>query len=172
MATGKPYRRRASKVAWAVASCIVGIAFGVGIYFGDPQYPIGGVDLAGYCRSQNLEISEDYCVSPIDLKSACNWQYQRNDLLGRYTSSDPDSAACYNSAGVAIGGINDISGYCQHTADAAGMEATTSNPGYRNEWVCQEAINKDVICTSQYRVPGLQARQDKNGILTCYRRVF
>jgi hypothetical protein len=171
MATDELHHRRASKIACAVASCIVGITFGIGIYFGNLQYSIGQVSLTGYCSSQHLEISGTYCAQPIDLNAVCNWQYKSDNLHAEFTSRDPYSMICYDSALSILGGISNLSGYCQAVTGATSAVAAVGNPDYKDVWVCQEAINIDVACISQYNMPGLRAGL-ANGIWVCYRSVF
>ena len=68
---------------------------------------------------------------PIKLDAACNFQYQATGLKHRFTSSDPNSAICYNPTTHVTysAGISNMTGYCATLTTMAGVTATAANPG-------------------------------------------
>lgn len=162
-------RIRSLLVLAGAAVIAVAAYFGVTAATGnDPGPTDGGLSLTEYCHSQHLTVDGNYCLSPISLKAACNWQYHVNNLNYKFTSKDPNSAICYNSSVVHNDGITQMSRYCQDSTGAPGAVATTSNPAYQGTWVCEEKINRNVACITQYNKPDLQARQDGDGNWWCY----
>ena len=109
------------------------------------------------------------CVQPINLDAACDFQYQKTGLKDRFTSSDPDSAICYNPTTHVrySAGISNMAGYCATLTTMAGVTATAANLDYKNTWVCQVAINMSLACDTQNNRTNLVARQ-VNGIWMCY----
>jgi hypothetical protein len=141
---------------------------------------LGGMSLTEYCStlgSQGAQGAQGFavadsgttCVQRINLDLACGFQYQTAGLVARFTSSDPDSAICYNPATKVTysAGISNMTGYCMTLTTKDGVTATAANPDYKNEWVCQVAINMNLACDSQYNQTNLVARQVK-GIWICY----
>jgi hypothetical protein len=114
--------------------------------------PLAGLSLTEYCSTlgaqgaQGFTVAGTDCVQPINLDTACDFQYHATGLKHRFTSPDPNSAICYNPAThmTYSAGISNMTGYCATLATIPGATATTANPGYKNTWVCQVAINLDL----------------------------
>ena len=63
--------------------------------------PLHGLSLTEYCsglgtQGEGFTVARTDCVQPIKLDAACDFQYQTTSLKHRFTSSDPNSAICYN----------------------------------------------------------------------------
>jgi Effector Associated Constant Component 1/Caspase domain len=139
--------------------------------------PLGGLSLTKYCSSlgapgaQGFTVARLDCVQPINLDAACVFQYGTAGLKHRFTSSDPNSAICYNPATHVIypAGISNMTGYCaiQTLTPTASVTATAVNPSYKNTWVCQVPINMNLACEVQNNRNNLVARP-VNGIWLCY----
>lgn len=139
---------------------------------------LGGLSLTEYCSAlgsqgaqgaQGFTVAGPACVQRINLDAACDFQYQTTGLKHRFTSSDPDSAICYNPTTHATynAGISNMAGYCATRTTMAGVTATAANSDYKNTWVCQVAINMNLACDTQYNQTSIVARQ-VNGIWMCY----
>jgi hypothetical protein len=130
---------------------------------------VGGLDLAGYCKSYQYDTNtEDSCSSRIDLNAACNFDHGRTDLHLVFGSASPESGVCYPPSGPAPGGIRNMTGYCQHLyQNSRTVIATVVD----STWVCQTTIDKNLACTWQYQKSGLTARNDSGG-WNCYQRRF
>lgn len=165
---GGPVLRTRSFLVLAGAAVIaVAAYFGVGALAGKDTIK-GGLSLTEYCHSQHLTVDGNYCLNPVNLKAACNWQYHVSNLNYKFTSKDPNSAICYNSSVVHDEGITQMSLYCQDSTGSSGAVATTTNPAYKGTWVCEEKIDMNVACITKYNQPDLQAKQDDNGNWWCY----
>lgn len=129
--------------------------------------PLGGLDLAGYCRSSGYETnSETFCLSKIDLDKACDWAYKRTGLSIRLTAGDPYSGICYEpTKNEDLGGISDMAGFCK-----SGSEGEPKPAVMNGEWFCQELINMNVACIAQYLEENVEARRDSNGVWICHRK--
>lgn len=140
----------------------------------------GGLSFTEYCLTlgaQGAQGAQDFtpagtgadCVQPINLDLACDFQYQATGLKHIFTSSDPNSAICYNPKSHVTfpAGISNMTGYCATLTTMASVTATAANPDYKNIWVCQVAINKNLACDTQNNRTNLVARQ-MNGIWRCY----
>jgi hypothetical protein len=136
----------------------------------------GGLSLTAYCSTLGTQGAQDAqiftvagtdCVKPIDLDAACDFQYGTTGLKHKFTSSDPNSAVCYNRTRTYSAGISNMTGYCMTITPMAGVTATADNPSYKNKWVCQVAINMNLACDTQNNQTNLVARQ-VNGIWRCY----
>jgi hypothetical protein len=127
---------------------------------------IGGLDLARYCQSYEYDTnSEEFCTSGINLDEACNWQYERNDLHGRFTSNNPSSGVCFDSSEVPLGGVSDMPRYCESAfKKSIDVEAKVVN----ETWVCQTRIDMRLACTWEYQRYDLEARKDAAGNWSCY----
>ncbi|TDB76130.1 caspase family protein [Actinomadura sp. KC216] len=139
--------------------------FGV---FSTKNTPLAGVSLTEYCSSQDLKVSGEYCVHPIDLTAACRWEHGRTDLRAKLTSADPNSAICTDSAQEFAKGISKMGGYCKAKTGATDAVATLNNSSHRGTWVCQIKIDMDVACVLKYKKDDLVARQAGDGTWTCY----
>jgi Effector Associated Constant Component 1/Caspase domain len=139
--------------------------------------PLSGLSLTEYCSNLGVQGAQGFtvagtdCVQPIKLDAACDFQYQTTGLKHRFTSSDPNSAICYNPTTHVTysAGISNMNGYCATITTMADVTATAANPGYKNTWVCQVAINMNLACDTQNNRTNLVARQ-VNGTLMCYER--
>lgn len=160
--------RKVALVAGAAAIILVvaATAFAVGRITGSGDQRVGGLDLAGYCRTIGYETNtQALCLSRIDLDKACDWDHQRTDLRIKMTG-DLYSGICYDPAtGEEVGGIRDMTGYCQDDVDKRSIARIVDNQA----WFCQESINKNVACIVLYREEGLKARLDTNDTWYCYR---
>jgi hypothetical protein len=127
--------------------------------------PVGGLDLARYCRSYGYSTnSDELCSWNIRLNEACDWQYRRPDHKFR-AESGPYSGVCYNSGDVAVGGINDMQGFCRFRfRTSLNVRPVVVNG---ETWACQVPIDKDVACTWQWLKADLEAR-NVDGLWTCY----
>jgi Effector Associated Constant Component 1/Caspase domain len=141
--------------------------------------PLAGLSLTEYCLtlgSQGPQAAADFtvagrnCVQPVNLDEACDFQYQTAGLKHKFMSSDPNSAVCDNPrTNVTYGaGISNMTGYCATRTTMVGVTATADNPGYKNTWVCQVAINMNLACDTQNNQTNLVARH-VNGTWMCYR---
>lgn len=166
--SSRPWRRLLNWRYAAVLGVIVVVAALVTAFWPSSQknHLLGPINLVNYCSQQNLTIRDGYCVEPVDLTRACDQYYSTNDLHGRYTSSDADSGTCFTPAGKQVGGVNNLPDYCKK--NFPGTTATPDNPTYKNAWVCQVSVNDDVVCVTEYRVPGAQAREISPGDWNCY----
>jgi hypothetical protein len=144
-----------------------------------PLNPVGGMNLASYCSSQGSAGSPAYvvadssteCVQKINLDLACSYS---NPNIASQTfelpnPSDPYSGICINPAtGSDLGGIKNMSGYCENLAIAISVTATAEDPEYKNTWVCQVAINKNVACDKSYNNTTNMTAREVNGNWMCY----
>ncbi|MEW1839865.1 hypothetical protein AB0392_18135 [Nonomuraea angiospora] len=153
-----------------LAAALVCALVGFGIFWGfrlaRPSVNLGGVDLADSCKLLKYETNDlDSCSSRIDLQAACNWQYDRTDLIFRFSSDSPESGMCYVSTDLErVGGIKNMQGYCRHAySPSTIVEATKVN----NVWTCREAIDMKLACRVLYRLDGVEARNE-NGVWHCY----
>ncbi len=145
---------------------------------GSSSAALDGLSLTEYCSTQGTEgapgapgftvVGTD-CVQPINLNSACDFQYQTTGLKAVFTSSDPNSAVCQDATTHTTysAGISNMTGYCKTLTTTAAVTATAANPDYLNTWVCQVPINMDLACDAQNDQTGLVARQ-LNGIWECF----
>lgn len=136
--------------------------------------PLHGLSLTEYCsglgtQGEGFTVARTNCVQPIKLDAACDFQYQTTSLKHRFTSSDPNSAICYNPTTHVTysAGISNMTGYCATLTTMAGVTATAANADYKNTWVCQVAINMNLACDTQSNRTNLVARQ-VNGTWMCY----
>lgn len=126
---------------------------------------LGGLSLTGYCSTlgpqgtQDFHVSGQDCVQPVNMNAACDFQYQATDLKAQFTSSDPDSAICHNAHVTYYKGVQNMNGYCANLDTTADVTATAGNPEFKNIWVCQVTINKNLACDIQNYRTGLVARQ-------------
>jgi hypothetical protein len=184
MASSKPDFRWAAKIRTSIAFCLVGTMAGAGLYFGNLAYvragneaasPLGGLSLTAYCSTLGTQGAQGYtvagtdCVHPVNLDAACDFQYQATGLKAEFTSSYPDSTICYNPANhvTHAAGISSMIDYCATLTIAAHVTATSANPGYKDTWVCQVAINMSLACDVENNQTDLAARQ-VNGTWMCY----
>lgn len=142
--------------------------------------PLPGLSLTEYCSTlgkqgaqgaQGFTVAGTDCVQPIQLDAACDFQYQTTGLKHRFTSSDPNSAICYNPTTHVTynAGISNMTGYCATLTTMVGVTATAANSDYKNTWVCQVPINMNLACDTQNNRTNLVARQ-VNGSWVCYER--
>jgi hypothetical protein len=61
-----------------------------------------------------------------------------------------------------------MSGYCENLAIAISVTATAEDPEYKNTWVCQVAINKNVACDKSYNNTTNMTAREVNGNWMCY----
>jgi hypothetical protein len=180
MTSSKPDFGWAAKIRTSTVFCLVGAVTGTGLYFGNLVYvsagdeaasPLTGLSLTKYCSNlgaQGYTVAGTDCVQPINLDAACDFEYQTTALKHRFTSSDPDSATCYNPAThMTYGGISNMTGYCTTLTATAGVIATATNLDYKNTWVCQVAIDMNSACDTQNNRANMMARQ-VNGAWMCY----
>jgi hypothetical protein len=126
---------------------------------------LDGLSLTGYCSTLGPQGAEGFqvfgqdCVQRVNMNAACDYQYQATDLKARFTTPDPDSAICYNAHVTHNNGISNMAGYCATLTTMAGVTATDGNPEFKNIWVCQVTINKNLACDTQNNQTGLVARQ-------------
>jgi hypothetical protein len=126
---------------------------------------LDGLSLTGYCSTLGPQGAEGFqvfgqdCVQRVNMNAACDYQYQATDLKARFTTPDPDSAICYNAHVIHNNGISNMAGYCATLTTMAGVTATDGNPEFKNIWVCQVTINKNLACDTQNNQTGLVARQ-------------
>ena len=131
--------------------------------------PLGGLSLTGYCSAPGFAVAGTDCVQPVNLNLACDYSYHTTGLKARFTSSDPDSAICYNPTTHVTypAGIPEMPSYCATLTSMAGVTATPYNPGYKNTWVCQVPIDMDAACGANYNRTNSVARK-VNGTWMCY----
>ena len=148
-----------------------------------PGRVISGLSLTEYCSklgkqgaqgAQSFAVAGTNCIHPINLDAACDFQYETTGLKHKFTSSDPNSAVCYNpkTSVTYIAGISNMTGYCNTLTGITnmdGMTATAANPDFKNTWVCQVAINMDLACDTRNNRTDLKARQ-VDGTWMCYER--
>jgi Effector Associated Constant Component 1/Caspase domain len=143
---------------------------------GPSPNPLGiGLSLTEYCSNLGAPGAPGFtvagldCVQPINLDAACVFQYQTTGLKHIFTSSDPDSAICYNPTTNMKynAGISNMTGYCATHTTMAGVTATAVNSDYKNTWVCQVPINMNLACDTQNNLTNLVARQ-VDGTWLCY----
>ena len=126
---------------------------------------LGGLSLTGYCSTlgpqgaQGFQVFGQDCVQRVNMNAACDFQYQATDLKAQFTSPDPNSAICYNAHVTHNNGISNMAGYCATLTTMAGVTATDGNPEFKNIWVCQVTINKNLACDTQNNQTGLVAHQ-------------
>jgi len=137
-------------------------------YFTSEEYG-KGLDLEVYCASLGYETNsgDKSCSRGIDLNAACQWQHQEANLSFKLTNpNDPKTGICYNHQDESVGGISDMSGYCNSRGYKGGTsEAVVVN----SSWVCQTNINATIACIWQNGILNMQARNDNNGSLGCYK---
>jgi hypothetical protein len=140
--------------------------------------PVSGLSLTGYCSeqgaqgTQNFTVNGGYCVQRVDLDAACNWQYGHTGLKHQFTSPDPNSARCVDpkTGKLYPAGISNMTGYCKTlTAPGADVKGTAANSAYKNIWICQLAINRNLACDTLNNRTDLVARQ-VDGTWGCYVR--
>lgn len=140
--------------------------------------PLVGLSLTEYCSTlgaqgvqgaQAFRVAGTDCVLPIDLDAACDFQYRTTGLKHKFTTSDPNSAICYNPTTKEnyYAGISNMTGYCETLTTTADVTATAANPDNKNIWVCQVPINMNLACDAQKNRTDLVARQ-VNGTWLCY----
>jgi len=161
------------KVVLSLAGVVVATitAFSIGACSVFPKNEIiGGVDLAGFCKSLNYSTNDEendeiFCTSNIDLNRACNWQYTKPDLHIRFDeNNDPYSGLCYDPQNNPIGGISDMLGYCKDEyRRSPDVMAEVKN----DIWACRTKIDMDLACTWQYQKEDLEARNEE-GTWQCY----
>ncbi len=133
--------------------------------------PLGGVDLAQYCKSLDYdtndgENNEEFCSSNINLDEACNWQHERDDLRLTFNrDNDPESGICYDSQEDQIGGISDMLGYCKFENNSPDVKAEVVN----GDWTCRTKIDMGLVCSWQYEKRAVEARYEE-GTWQCYER--
>ena len=133
--------------------------------------PLGGVDLAQYCKSLDYdtndgENNEEFCSSNINLDEACNWQHERDDLhLTFNRDNDPESGFCYDSQKDQIGGIRDMLGYCKFENNSPDVKAEVVN----GDWTCRTRMDMGLVCSWQYEKRAVEARYEE-GTWQCYER--
>jgi hypothetical protein len=93
------------------------------------------------------------------MDAACNWQYQRNDLIADTDStSDPYSWQCYDSEDNDLGGVYNLDGYCQ----SFGYSGVNHDAANAYDWYCiqQKRIDFDMTkaCQWTYNRTDVEAR--------------
>ncbi|MER7501434.1 hypothetical protein AB0L05_20920 [Nonomuraea pusilla] len=157
---------------WVRTSLVLVLAlslFGGGIFWGfklahTPER-VGGVDVSAFCTFYRYgTLEQETCSSPLDLKDACEWQYQRSGLTYEFSSPSAYSATCYAPGRQPLGGINDLQGYCgwkYHSASAV----TAKLVG--NAWTCRVKIDMRLACQLAHQLPDVEARKE-DGEWSCY----
>lgn len=164
-----------------VAGLVILVALAVTVFVvvsrseGSSGPPLSGLSLTKYCSAlgpqgaQGFTVAGTDCVHRINLDEACTYQYREPNLKAIFTTNDPDSAICVNSANGDRydAGISDMTGYCKTLTTVADVTATAAHPGYENTWVCDLPINMELACDAQNNQNSLTARQ-VNGAWMCY----
>lgn len=140
---------------------------------------VGGVDLAGYCTSQNLSLATPngepyYCEKTVTLSEACDWQYGQSDMTAMLVPGNQNGAECSPQKT----GLSDLPEFCQIMIEAASDAAfsmatnvTEEHDSDPNKWICLEPINMNDACDFSQRLTGLTnlvARDNSNGVWDCY----
>ncbi|WP_433801958.1 effector-associated constant component EACC1 [Actinomycetospora sp. CA-084318] len=169
-------RRHPVRVLAVAATALVLVLLGLIVFF-TPGPVTSGLDLTRYCSTlapggaTSFVIAGQDCVRPVNLDDACVYSYQTYGLKAVFASRDPNSAQCVSTSGGngSYGGISNMSGYCVTSSRVPGVTATSKNPDYRDQWMCQLEINLDLACNAQNNTLELSAREEDNGDLDCYR---
>src|SRR6266516_3119358 len=139
---------------------------------------LGRLDMNGYCVGQGYTYARTTGDVPvcfketpehfsIDMSAACNWEYQRTDLVAR----NPDDTNihgwnCYDPQVTVIGAVTDLQGYCQSIGDAG----VNTNPANANDWHCIKyetlVIDLNAACQWQFKWPNAIEKED-----LCYAQV-
>jgi serine/threonine protein kinase len=130
---------------------------------------LGGLDLGIYCTSLGYAGNNgvESCSSKINLDKACDWQHETIGLhFHLQKPTDPTTGTCLDAQENPVGGIKDMSGYCQDQRNGfLGMpEATTVG----TTWVCEQKIDPTLVCMWQYDRTDVQARKNDTGLWACY----
>lgn len=130
---------------------------------------LGGVDLAGYCVSYGFDSGSDQdCFSKIDLNDACDWQYSQAGMYIVFTSPSPYSGVCYTRKHKRLQGIDAMDEYCAaHYKSSADV---VSKPTGKRTWVCQTAVDMDLVCNWKWQKIDVVARRIGDANWKCYEK--
>ncbi|SNR56851.1 hypothetical protein [Actinomadura mexicana] len=135
---------------------------------------LGGLDLEHYCRNYGFNGNEKegekfFCSTEIgatqknsarlSLNGACIWDKGQQSTFKLRSPNNPYSGECYNANHTPIGGVGNMSGYCEHVFKGMSkIQATVADA----KWVCRSAIDMKLACAWSYQELDVEARMDVN----------
>ena len=130
---------------------------------------LGGLDLTSFCRTYGYnEATNSFCTSSLNMTMACRWHYHMSDATAENNdNTDPDGWDCQTAQKTPLGGINDLSHYCQNQYPNGISQAEPKGNG-TNEWVCEQKIDPNIACIWEYTQINMEARMT-NTLWSCYR---
>lgn len=140
----------------------------------------GGLDVTSYCKSFKFDVPHNVgdedpdnksCSSVLDLTAACRWEHEDELLKAEFESPDNTESARCVANGVDKGGIDDLTGYCQHHhgTDEAGAMVDSDWKDINRSWMCLIHLDLNAACAGQHNNDNMEARQNDNGLWICYR---
>lgn len=128
---------------------------------------IDGVDLQRYCDYFHFTAPDDSgkdvtCYADINLVDACAHEHPGATHFLLQDPTNPKTGRCYDQSKNSLGGISNMSGYCQTQHVVSGKSG--NNPVHADaiglNWQCRMTVNVTAACIGTHNDTSLKAIND------------